>query len=124
MLVASDDKGKKQEDKQAFNGEADAKAARGQEQAEAKAAAGNKPAQVAALAADAGKSALSPQQISRSLQTELRRVGCQTAAVSDEWTAASRRSLELFNKHANTTFDTKLASLDALDAVKGTPSRI
>jgi uncharacterized caspase-like protein len=92
-------------------------------QAEARAATG-KPAQVAALPADAGKTGLTPQEISRSLQTELRRVGCQTAAVSDEWTPASRRSLDLFNKHANTWFDTRLASLDALDAVKGMQARI
>lgn len=97
-------------------------AARLRAEAEARAAA--KPAQLAALPTNAGKTAPTPQEISRSLQTELRRVGCQTAAVSDEWTAASRRSLDLFNKHANTRFDTRLASLDALDAVKGQPSRI
>ena len=38
----------------------------------------DKPAQVAALPADASKTTLTPQALSRSLQTELRRVGCQT----------------------------------------------
>jgi hypothetical protein len=62
--------------------------------------------------------------MSRSLQAELRRVGCQTGAVNDEWNAASRRSLELFNKHAGMKLEAKLASLDALDAVKSKHSRI
>jgi uncharacterized caspase-like protein len=83
-----------------------------------------KPAQVAALPPDASKTTLTPQELSRSLQAELRRVGCQTGAATDEWTAVSRRSLDLFNKHAGMKLDAKLASLDALDAVKGKPARI
>ena len=39
-------------------------------------------------------------------------------------TRSSRRSLTLFNKHAGTKFDTKLASLDALDAIKLKPARV
>jgi len=48
----------------------------------------------------------------------LRRVGCLTAAVDGEWNAASQRSLAQFNRYAKTKFDVKLASLDALDAIK------
>ena len=81
-------------------------------------------AQVAALPPDASKTSLTPQELSSSLQAELRRVGCQTAAVGNEWNATSRRSLELFNRHAGMKLDAKLASFDALDAVKGKQSRI
>jgi hypothetical protein len=36
----------------------------------------------------------------RSLQAELRRVGCNTGAVDGNWNTASQRALDLFNKHA------------------------
>lgn len=83
--------------------------------------------QVASLpAADdpAAKANLSAAEIVRSMQTELRRVGCLTAAEDGEWTSSSRHALELFNRQAGTKFDVKVASLDALDAVKATPARI
>ncbi|HZE53221.1 MAG TPA: caspase family protein [Bradyrhizobium sp.] len=70
------------------------------------------------------KPALSRAEMTRSLQVELRRVGCLTGAVDGEWTSASRRSLELFNKHAGMKLEVKLASLDALDAIKTKPDRI
>ena len=54
----------------------------------------DKPAQVAALPADASKTTLTPQALSRSLQTELRRVGCQTGAAGDEWTRGPRRMID------------------------------
>jgi uncharacterized caspase-like protein len=66
----------------------------------------------------------SQAELAKSMQTELRRVGCLTATTDGEWNAASRRSLTLFNKHAGTKFDTKLASLDALDAIKLKPARV
>jgi hypothetical protein len=37
---------------------------------------------------------------------------------------ARQRSLDLFNKHAGMKLDAKVASLDALDAVKAKPGRI
>ena len=58
------------------------------------------------------------------MQTELRRVGCLTAAADGDWNAASQRSMALFNRYAGTKFDVKLASLDALDAIKLKPSRV
>jgi len=70
------------------------------------------------------KPALSRAEMTRSLQVELRRVGCLTGAVDGEWTSASRRSLELFNKYAGMKLEVKLASLDALDAIKTKPDRI
>jgi uncharacterized caspase-like protein len=66
----------------------------------------------------------SPGDIAKSVQTELRRVGCLTAAADGEWNATSQRSLALFNRHAGTKFDVKLASVDALDAIKLKPSRV
>jgi hypothetical protein len=63
-------------------------------------------------------------ELIKSVQTELRRVGCLTDAANGEWNVTSQRSLALFNKNAGTKFDVKLASLDALDAIKLRPSRV
>jgi uncharacterized caspase-like protein len=65
-----------------------------------------------------------PADITKSVQTELRRVGCLTAAADGDWNAASQRSLALFNRYARTKFDVKLASVDALDAIKLKPARV
>lgn len=62
--------------------------------------------------------------LTKSVQAELRRVGCLTAAADGEWNAASQRSLTLFNRYARTKFDAKLASTDALDAIKLKSSRV
>jgi hypothetical protein len=58
------------------------------------------------------------------LKSELSRVGCFTGSVDGEWDAFSRRSLDLFNKHAGTKLDVKVASTNALDAIKLKPSRV
>jgi uncharacterized caspase-like protein len=60
----------------------------------------------------------------RLLQAELRRVGCNTGAVDGNWNAAAQKSLALFSKHAGVKLDVKVASLDALDAVKLKSARI
>lgn len=65
-----------------------------------------------------------PADLTKSVQGELRRVGCLTASADGEWNAASQRSMALFNRHAGTKFDVKLASLDALDAIKLKSSRV
>jgi uncharacterized caspase-like protein len=62
--------------------------------------------------------------IAKSVQLELRRVGCLTGAADGEWNAASQRSMALFNRHAGTRLNVKLASTDALDAIKLKPSRV
>jgi hypothetical protein len=81
--------------------------------------------QVAALPpAEAEKPTLSNAEIARSIKSELTRVGCFNGSLDDEWNAASRRSLELFNKRAGTKLDTKFATLGALDAVKLQSSRV
>ncbi|WP_407118556.1 caspase family protein [Bradyrhizobium sp. LMG 9283] len=69
-------------------------------------------------------STLSTAELSKSVQSELRRVGCLTSSAESDWTSAAQRSLTLFNKYAGTQFDAKLASVDALDALKGKPGRV
>jgi hypothetical protein len=48
----------------------------------------------------AAKAAMSATEIARSVQIELRRVGCLTGSVDGEWTSPSRRALELFDQRA------------------------
>ena len=60
----------------------------------------------------------------RALQAELRRVGCSTGIVDGSWNTASEKALDLFNKHSGMKLDVKMASIDALDAVKGKTGRI
>jgi uncharacterized caspase-like protein len=60
----------------------------------------------------------------RSLQAELRRVGCNTGTVDGNWNAAAQRSLDLFNKHTGMKLDVKVASVDALDVVKSKTTRV
>jgi uncharacterized caspase-like protein len=63
-------------------------------------------------------------ELTKSVQIELRRVGCLSADADGEWSAASQRSMALFNRNAKTKFDVKLASVDALDAIKLKPARV
>jgi uncharacterized caspase-like protein len=62
--------------------------------------------------------------IPRLLQSELKRVGCNAGEVNGEWNGASRQALGAFNANAGTRFDVKLASLAALDAVRGKTGRV
>jgi uncharacterized caspase-like protein len=91
--------------------------------AEKQAAAGGDQ-KVAALTAGPSQPALSPQETAMLVQSELRRVGCLTGAADGDWNATSQRSLTLFNKYAGTKFDTKLASFEALDAIKARQDRV
>ncbi len=54
----------------------------------------------------------------------MKRVGCNPSNVDGKWDDGSRKALELFNKNAQTKFEVKLASLDALDAVRGKTDRV
>jgi uncharacterized caspase-like protein len=65
-----------------------------------------------------------PAEITKSVQAELRRVGCLTGAADGDWNTASQRSLTLFNRHAGTRLDAKVASVDTLDAIKLKSSRV
>jgi uncharacterized caspase-like protein len=62
--------------------------------------------------------------IARLLQANLKRVGCNPGTADGNWDDSSRKALELFNKNAQTSFDVKLASLDALDSVRGKTDRV
>ncbi len=67
----------------------------------------------------------SPQgDVSKSVQTELRRVGCLTGSADGDWNSGSQRSLTQFNRYAGTKLDTKLASVDTLDAIKQKTTRV
>jgi hypothetical protein len=65
---------------------------------------------------------LSGVELAKSVKSELNRVGCFTGSVDGEWNAASRRSLDLFNKYAGTRLE--LANSDALAAIRLKPGRV
>jgi hypothetical protein len=62
--------------------------------------------------------------VTQSVQSELRRVGCLKADADGDWNTTSQRSLTLFNRYAKTKLDTKVASSDTLDAIKQKASRV
>ena len=70
---------------------------------------------VAALAAGPPQA-----DVTKSVQAELRRVGCLTGSADGNWNNASQRSLTQFNRYAGT----KLASVDTLDTIKLKSSRV
>jgi hypothetical protein len=70
------------------------------------------------------KPELSGAELTKYVKAELSRVGCFSGTVDGEWNAASRRSLQSFNKRAGTKLDVKIASLDALDVIKGKTARV
>ena len=72
----------------------------------------------------AAKPALSAIEITKSVQSELRRVGCYSGSADGDWDKASRTSLEKFNRYAGAKLDIKIASLDALDVIKGKSARV
>lgn len=60
----------------------------------------------------------------RRLLVELRRVGCFTGSINGSWNDAAQQSVARFNKYAGTTLDTRLASLDTLEIVRGKSERV
>jgi hypothetical protein len=66
----------------------------------------------------------SKAELAKSVQAELRRVGCFSGSADGDWDAASRRALELYNKNAGTTLDAKAASTEALEAIKLKSARV
>src|SRR5438874_2037172 len=79
----------------------------------------DKAVNVAALAAGPPQA-----DVTKSVQAELRRVGCLTGNADGNWNNASQRSLTQFNRYAGTKLDTKVASVDALDTIKLKSSRV
>ncbi len=80
--------------------------------------------QVAALPTNTSRTAINPADLARSVQTELKRVGCYSGAVDGDWGTSSRSALDQFNKYAPAKLDTKLASSDALDALRAKTARV
>ena len=66
----------------------------------------------------------SQTDITRSVQTELRRVGCYSGDADGDWGASSQRSLSQFNRNAGLKLDVKTANADTLDAIKQKSSRV
>lgn len=67
---------------------------------------------------------IATRAVSRGLQGELKRVGCDPGSVNGDWGPKSRQALTLFNKHAGTRLDAKVASLEAIEAVRGKHERV
>ena len=65
-----------------------------------------------------------PADLTKSVQLELRRVGCLTEDADGDWGSASRRSMSQFNRYAGTRLDTQAASADALQAIKLKQARV
>ena len=68
--------------------------------------------------------ATTPADLNRLVQAELGRVGCFSDAADGNWNTSSQRSLSQFNRYAGTKLDVRVASADALDAVKAKSSRV
>ena len=73
---------------------------------------------------DPAASAAGQESLPRLLQTQLRRVGCSSDPVTGDWGASAQKALHLFNKNAGTRFDVRVASIDALDVIRGKTGRI
>jgi uncharacterized caspase-like protein len=109
-------------------GAAEAKAQIERKSADAASQAGAKVAALSpgqpAEAASPSAMKMDPSDIARLLQAHLKRVGCNTGSLDGKWDDSSQKALDLFNKNAGTRFDVKIASLDALDAVRGRTARV
>jgi uncharacterized caspase-like protein len=66
----------------------------------------------------------SQTEITKSVQSELRRVGCYSGNTDGDWGASSERSLSQFNRNASMKLDVKTVNADTLDAIKQKPSRV
>jgi chemotaxis protein histidine kinase CheA len=78
----------------------------------------------AALSPEDAKPSPQPTDLPRQLQAELKRVGCKSGDIDDNWSTSARKALSSFNDSAGTKFDVKLASIDALDAVRAKQGRV
>jgi uncharacterized caspase-like protein len=85
----------------------------------ASAPAADKPVNLASL-----DTAPSQNDINKSVQLELRRVGCYSGNVDGDWGSDSQRSLSQFNRSAGMKLDVKTANGDTLDAIKQKSTRV
>lgn len=68
--------------------------------------------------------AMDPGDVARLLQAHLKRVGCDPGSNDGTWSGGSQKALDSFNKNAGTSYDARVASLDALDGVRGKNARV
>ncbi|MDQ4061230.1 MAG: caspase family protein [Pseudomonadota bacterium] len=66
----------------------------------------------------------SVREIARSLQIELRRVGCEPGSVDGNWGAKSRSALRQFNRYARLNLEAETPDMSAVDIVKAQRVRI
>ena len=62
--------------------------------------------------------------VTKSVQSELRRVGCLSGNADGAWNNSAQRSLSQFNRYAGTRLDTKVASVDTLETIKLKSTRV
>jgi uncharacterized caspase-like protein len=79
---------------------------------------------VATLAPAANQPSRTPKEINKLVLTELRRVGCFTAPLDDDWNSTAQRAVSNFNKLAGTKFEARSASIDLLEAIKAKQERV
>jgi uncharacterized caspase-like protein len=91
---------------------------------EAEKMASRAPAQVAPQNPQAAPPQIDASDVVRLLQAHLKRLGCNPGNSEGTWDESSRKALALFNQNAQTNFDIKVASLDALDAVRSKKDRV
>jgi hypothetical protein len=60
----------------------------------------------------------------RGLQMELKRVGCDPGGDIGIWGDGSKRAVESFNKYAGTNLMANVASIEALETIKGRTDRV
>jgi peptidoglycan hydrolase-like protein with peptidoglycan-binding domain len=60
----------------------------------------------------------------RSIQTELKRVGCDPGAIDGRWGPGVRRALALFARHAKASIGTEAPTDEALTAITGRKGRV
>ena len=73
---------------------------------------------------EAAKPGVDPAKIARLLQAELKRVGCDPNDIDGNWGQASERAMEMFNRNADSSFDTKSATIEAIQAVRSKTGRL
>jgi uncharacterized caspase-like protein len=90
-----------------------------------KAANAERAEQVASLpSAPPAQKSIDAADIARLLQFHLKRVGCDPGTTDGSWTDRSQHAMEAFNKYSGSHLDVTVASLDALDAVRGATARV
>jgi hypothetical protein len=70
------------------------------------------------------KPTIDPTQISRVLQVELKRVGCDPLTLDGTWGASSERALKLFNQNAHAQFNLAAPTLEAIEGIRAQTARI